>query len=139
MQAASHVLPASVAAGASASQAAAANLTLLEKPVTAAAKQASPLVGVAKVLARGAGVAAVTASTLTGYNLVRKAGVDALWETKQGRGAVLGATGGVALLVPGGGLVAAGALGATALNEFGALDWLNQSQAAEKHPERAKR
>ena len=104
-----------------------ANLALVEKPVAAAAKgitRSSMLLRVSTVLSRALPVVAIGASTLSGASIVQEHGASALFTSRQGRSAVLGAVGGSLLLVPTPvtQVAAAATLGALAVNEFGGMD-----------------
>lgn len=135
LSAASHATS-SVAAGAAASTQLTQGLKLVEQPVSAAAKAANArsLATTAKVLGKALGVTAVAGSALAGYSLTRKAGVDALLETQQGRGAVLSGVGGACLLTPFPPVQLLGALtlGAYGANAVGAFERLDQPQAPDK-------
>ncbi|MBC7460385.1 MAG: hypothetical protein H7287_03385 [Thermoleophilia bacterium] len=106
-----------------------ANLALVEKPVSAAARgigRSSMLLRASTVLSRALPVVAIGASTLSGASIVEEHGASALFTSRQGRSAVLGALGGSLLLVPTPvtQVAAAAALGALAVNEFGGMDRL---------------
>jgi hypothetical protein len=102
------------------------SLEAVKKPLEAAAggTRMSGLQRAVSVLGKSlAGVVVVT-SALQGARIVSGGGPAALLETKQGRAAVLGATGGALALTPVPPLQLAGAvvLAGAAANEFGAFD-----------------
>lgn len=129
--AAAQALPNSVGAAAATSRQLAESVTLVEKPA-AALKAAAPRVTLvtrsANVLVKALPIVTIGASALSGWQVVTRRGPESLVNTKQGRGAVLGAAGGAMLLVPHPAtkLAAAGLLGATAVNHFGGMDRLNR-------------
>ncbi|MCW2949001.1 MAG: hypothetical protein JWN41_14 [Thermoleophilia bacterium] len=103
------------------------NLALVEKPVVAAAKgigRSTMLVRTAAVLSKSLPWVAIGASTISGASVAQQHGAGALFSSRQGRSAVLGAVGGTLLLVPTPvtQVAAAATLGALAVNEFGGLD-----------------
>jgi hypothetical protein len=109
-------------------------LEAVKKPLDAAAAgtKMSTLSKVATVVGKSlAGVVIVT-STIQGVRLVEAGGPEALIDTKQGRSAVLGASGGALALTPMPATQLAGALvlAAAAANEFGAFDKLNKPNPA---------
>lgn len=130
--AAAQALPRSVGAAAATSRTLAEGATVVGKPVAAlkaAAPQASMLTRTAGFLVKALPIVTIGASALSGWQVVTRRGPEALVNTKQGRGAVLGAAGGALMLVPHPAtqLAAAGMLGATAVNHFGGMDRLNRA------------
>ena len=128
---ASAALPGAVNAGAASTAQFANHLALVEKPAKAIAAgipRSSVLLRTAGFLSKALPIVTIGAGTLAGVRIVGDQGVDALVNTKEGRGAVLGTLGGVMLLVPHPAtqIAAAGALGALAANQFGAFDRLNR-------------
>jgi hypothetical protein len=120
-------VPAAVDAGARGASMLSQNLTLVEKPVAAAASgisRSSLLLRTANFLRTALPIVTIGASALSGAHIVSTQGGGALLTTKQGRGALLGAVGGVCLLIPTPvtQLAAAASLGAVAANEFGAFN-----------------
>lgn len=123
-------MPQAVSAGAAGTAQLATDLAVVEKPARAIANTAPKLpflVRTASFLSKALPVVAITASGLSGAKIVNDKGAGALLTTKDGRGAVLGAVGGVLLLMPHPAtqLAAAGVLGATAVNHFGGMDRLD--------------
>ncbi|MCW2927613.1 MAG: hypothetical protein JWM86_1581 [Thermoleophilia bacterium] len=124
-------MPQAVQAGATGSAQLASDLAVVEKPAKAIAAglpRSTVLLRTASFLSKALPLVAIGASTLSGARIVHDQGPDALLNTKQGRGAVLGAMGGVLLLVPhpAGQLAAAGVLGVTAANHFDGLRRFDQ-------------
>lgn len=125
----------SVAHAANGTSALAADMAMLEKPVKAAAvgvQRSSTLMRTAGFLTKALPIVTIGASALSGAWTVQKRGAEGLVHSKQGRGAVLGAIGGTLLLIPTPvtQVAAAGVLGVTAANEFGALDRLDRPARA---------
>lgn len=130
---AASAVPQIMAANAAGTAQLAQNLAFVEKPVSAAAQGAQRLpmlTRVAGFLSKALPIATIAASTMSGAQIVQRDGVDALWQTKQGRGAALGAIGGALLLIPfpPAKLAAAGVLGLSAANHFGGLERLDRPQ-----------
>jgi len=114
-------------------------LALVEKPISAAAKgiqRSSMLTRTAAVLSRALPLVAIGASTLSGVGVMQEQGTSALYTSRQGRSAVLGAVGGSLLLVPTPvtQVAAAVTLGALAANEFGGMDRIGHTTGAPKPP-----
>ena len=127
-----NAVPAAIQAGATGTAAQVVkDLGLVEKPMAAAARGvqgSSMLVRAAGVLSRTLPIVAIGASSLSGASIVQHQGADALFTSKQGRSAVLGAVGGTLLLVPTPAtqVAAAVTLGTLAVNEFGGLDGISR-------------
>jgi hypothetical protein len=108
---------------------------LVQQPVAAAAKgigRSSLLARTASVLSKTLPWVAIGASTLSAASVVQQHGAEALFTSRQGRAAVLGAVGGALLLVPTPftQIAAAATLGALAVNEFGGMDGIDRAAAA---------
>jgi hypothetical protein len=128
-------VPAAIHAGAVGTAQVAKDLALIEKPIAAAARgvqRSGMLVRAAGVLSRTLPYVAIGASSLSGASIVQRQGVDALFTSKQGRSAVLGAVGGALLLVPTPvtQVAAAVTLGTLAVNEFGGMDRIDEAAGA---------
>lgn len=122
-----------VNAGAATTAKLATDLAVVEKPAKAlagAAPKASMITRVAGVVAKALPVVTIGASALSGAQIVQRDGADALVNTKEGRGAVLGALGGALMLVPNPvtQIGAAAVLGAVAVNYFGGMDRLDDAR-----------
>lgn len=107
------------------------DLSLVAKPATAMATaipRSSLLMRTAGFLSKALPIVTIGASALSGARIVNDRGAQALINTKDGRGAVLGAVGGALLLVPHPAtqLAAAGVLGAVAVNQFGGMHRLDK-------------
>lgn len=128
--AAATALPQTVGSATAATSQLATNLGVVEKPARAFAAAAPRLTTLQRTvgfLSKALPIVTIGASALSGAQIVNEHGADALVNTKQGRGAVLGALGGALMLVPHPAtqVAAAGVLGAVAANHFGGLDRLN--------------
>lgn len=128
-------LPQAVNAGAAGTAQLANDLALVEKPakaVAAGVPRSSLVLRAAGFLSKALPLVTIGASSLAGAQIVSRDGADALVGTKDGRGAVLGAAGGVLLLIPhpASQLAAAGMLGAVAANHFGGMERIDRGPAA---------
>jgi hypothetical protein len=129
---AAYSAPAIIDSSLAATQEASRAINLVDDPLKAAATAAGARVSsmqrVAGFLGKALPTATVVLNTLNGARIVDEHGPGGLLHTKQGRGAVLGATGGGLMLVPmpATQLGAAGLLAAAAANEIGALHRLDR-------------